>query len=97
MGRTEIIKTLAERVYGNTSPTALRNAESFCDNLVKIFTESLVNEEKILWKGFLIAEVTERAERQGKDLNSDKIITYPATKTIKCRFSKAIKDAVNKK
>ena len=89
MGKNEIIKQLAERIYGNVT--------DFCDTLVDIFTDALLEDKKILWKGFLSAEVVERGERRGRNPNTNEIVTFPPTKTIKCKISETIKKAVNGK
>lgn len=41
MSRTDIIKKLAERVYGDTSEANIQQATQFCDTLVDIFTDAL--------------------------------------------------------
>lgn len=97
MGRTEIIKQLAERIYGNATNKELQECASFCDTLVDIFTDALTNEERIIWKGFLSAEVVERAERKGRNPQTNEIVTFPAVKMINCKISKSIKDAINNK
>lgn len=95
MGRNEIIKQLAERIYGNTTSKDLQECASFCDALVDIFTDALVNDKRIIWKGFLSAEVAERAERKGRNPQTDEVVTFPAVKTVNCKISKQIKDAIN--
>ena len=42
-------------------------------------------------------EIIERAEREGKDLKTGETVTYPPVKSVKCRVSKTVRDAVNEK
>jgi len=97
MGNQEIIKKLAKRIYGNAKESELKQCADFCDNLVDIITEALVNEEKILWKGFVSMEVVERAERKGRNPQTNELMTFPPVKTVNCRISRTIKDAINGK
>ena len=48
-------------------------------------------------KGFATFETKERDERQGRNPKTGKVDTYPAFKSVKCRISKNLKDAVNGK
>lgn len=97
MGRTELISRLAKRIYENPSSKEIQECATFCDTLVDIITDALVDEEKVLWKGFLSAEVVERSETKRRNPQTGEIVTYPPVKTITCRLSKAIKDAVKGK
>lgn len=97
MSRTEIIKQLAERIFGNATDSEKQQCTQFCDTLVDIFIDALLNEEKIVWKGFMTVEVIERPERQGRHPQTDEVVTFPPSKSIKCKMCKAIKDMVNEK
>lgn len=97
MSRTDIIKKLAERIYGDISEANLQQATQFCDTLVDIFTDALIEGDKIIWKGFLSAEVVERGQRCGRHPQTNEVVTFPPSKSIKCKISQAIKDMVNGK
>lgn len=97
MGRTEIIKRLARRIYENPSAKQYQQCAIICDTIVDIITDALVDDEKVLWKGFFSAEVIERGETKRRDPQTGEIVTYPPVKSITCRMSKAIKDAVKGK
>lgn len=97
MGNREIIKKLAKRMYGNAKEIEMKQCAEFCNTLVDIITEALLNNEKILWKGFISMEVIERAERKGRNPSTNELVTFPPVKSVNCRISKAIKDAVNGK
>lgn len=97
MSRTDIIKKLAERIYGDTSDCNIQQATQFCDTLVDIFTDALIAGEKIIWKGFLSVEAVERGARCGRHPQTNEVVTFPPSKSIKCKMSQSIKDMVNPK
>lgn len=76
-------------------------AKIVCESVIDAFSDAikdcLVKGDKILLKGFMSFEVVERAEREGKNLNTGAPVTYPSVKSIKCKMSQAFKDAVNEK
>lgn len=95
MSKAEIIKQIAEKMYGNVNDKSIQQSTAFCDTLEEIIKNALLDGDKILWKGFISMEVVERAERKGRHPQTDEIVVFPSVKSIKCRVSKAIKDAVN--
>jgi Bacterial DNA-binding protein. len=40
-------------------------------------------------------KVIERAERQGRHPQTNEVVTFPPVKSINCRLSESIKDAIN--
>lgn len=97
MSKTEIIKKIAQKMCGNVNEKSIQQSTTFCDILEEVITEALLNGDKILWKGFISMEVVERAERKGRHPQTNEVVIFPSVKSIKCRISKAIKDAVNEK
>ena len=97
MSKAEIIKQIAEKMYGNVNDKSIQQSTAFCDTLEEIIKNALLDGDKILWKGFIRMEVVERAERKGRHPQTDEIVVFPSVKSIKCKVSKAIKDAVNGK
>ena len=97
MSKTDIIKKVAERIYGNTSESTIQQVTQFCDTLVEVFTDALIEGEKISWKGFLSVEVVERGQRSGRNPQTNKVVVFPPSKSIKCKLSKIIKDVVKEK
>lgn len=98
--RSEIIKRLAVKLCGtenNVTEEDLQQCTQMCDYLVDIFTDALTTDGKIVWNGFLSAEVIERGARKGRNPKTNEIVVFPPVKIINCRMSKHIKDAVNKK
>lgn len=100
VGKNEIVKRLAVKKCGtenNITDDVLQECSQICDDLVDIFTEALLADEKIVWKGFLSAEVVERGARRGRHPQTNEVVVFPPVKTINCRMSKYIKDAINEK
>lgn len=92
MGRNEIVNQLMRRTGSNRD-----ECEQFCDTLVDIVSDALLSGDRVLWKGFLSIEVSERSPRNGRNPKTNEITTFPAVKTVKCRISKFIKDMLNSK
>lgn len=97
MSKAEIIKKIAEKMYGSVNDKSIQQSTVFCDTLEEVITDALLDGNKILWKGFISMEVVERAERKGRHPQTNEIVIFPSIKSIKCKISKAIKDAVNGK
>ena len=60
-----------------------------------MITEELKKGEKIQLVGFGTFEVSERAEREGRNPQTKQTITIPASKAPKFKAGKALKDAIN--
>lgn len=92
MTKSEIIGKIADM-------TGL--SKSACESVIDCFAEEvkncLVDGDKLIIKGFIGFEVSERPEREGRNPKTGEVDTFPAVKTVKCKISKAIKDAVNGK
>lgn len=92
MTKSDIINNIAEK-------TGL--PKSSCESVIDVFADEvkdcLVNGDKLIIKGFIGFEVSERPEREGRNPKTGEVITFPAVKSVKCKISKAIKDAINGK
>ena len=97
MSKSDIIKQIAEKMYGNVNDKTIQQSAAFCETLEEVVKDVLLNGDKILWKGFISMEVVERAERKGRHPQTNEIVVFPSVKSIKCKISKAIKDVVNGK
>lgn len=91
--------TKSELITNIASKTGLEKTS--CEAVIDTFAEEiqncLVNGDKIILKGFMSFEVSERPERDARNPKTGEVTTFPAVKSIKCRVCKAIKDAVNAK
>lgn len=74
-------------------------SKSTCETVLDAFIEEtkhcLLKGEKILIKGFLSLEVKQKEARKGRNPKTNEVVTFPASKSVKCQVSKLIKDAVN--
>lgn len=70
-----------------------------CENVIDVFADEikkcLINGDKLLLKGFMKFEVTERPAREGRNPQTDEVVLFPPVKSVKCKICKEIKDAVN--
>ena len=97
MGRTELIKKLSAKMYGNLSPKNVQECSEFCDSVVEIIKEAIMNGEKITWSGFMTIDVKDCPPRKGRNPQTNEVVTFPACKKISCKISKDIKKELNEK
>ena len=90
MNKTELISAMSENA-NMTKVDTEKALKAFIDTV----TEELKNGGKVQLVGFGTFEVTERAERQGRNPKTGEAITIPASKSPKFKAGKALKDIVN--
>ena len=90
MNKTELVAAMAEQAQ-----ISKKDAEA----ALKAFTDVVANELKANGKvqlvGFGTFEVSERAEREGRNPQTGEAMTISASKSPKFKAGKALKDAVN--
>lgn len=79
----------------NLSGLTLKVSEQALNAFIDAVTDALANGNKITISGFGVFDVTERAERQGRNPATGETITIAASKSPKFKAAKALKDAVN--
>lgn len=89
MNKTELIAALAER-----TKVTRKEAEDSLSALTDIITEELTKGERIVITGFGTFEVSDRAEREGRNPSTGEPMTIAATKVPKFKAGKSLKDAV---
>ena len=90
MNKNELITAMSKKA--NMSKVDTEKAlKAFIDTV----TEELKNGGKVQLVGFGTFEVTERAERNGRNPKTGEAITIPASKSPKFKAGKALKDIVN--
>lgn len=92
MGKNELITNISK----NTG-ISKTSCEAVIDEFAEEIKKSLIAGNKVMIKGFMSIEITERPEREGRNPQTGKVVTFPAVKSVKCKVSKAIRDAVNEK
>lgn len=90
MNKSELVAKIAEQA-GLQKKDAEKALAAFTD----IVADALKNGDKVQLVGFGTFEVTERAERTGRNPQTKKQITIPASKAPKFKAGKALKDIVN--
>ena len=90
MHKTELIAAVAEK-----AEISKKDAEKALKAFTDVVTEELVKGEKVQLVGFGTFEVSERAEREGRNPKSGEPMTIAASKSPKFKAGKALKDMVN--
>ncbi|ABP66817.1 histone family protein DNA-binding protein [Caldicellulosiruptor kronotskyensis 2002] len=91
MNKTDLISAMAEK-----SGLTKKDAEKALNAFVDAVTEALSKGEKVQLVGFGSFEVRERAERVGRNPQTQEEIKIPATKVPVFKAGKMLKDAVAK-
>lgn len=89
MNKTELITALSER-----NKITRKEAEDVLSAVTTIITEELSKGERIVITGFGTFEVSDRAEREGRNPKTGEPMTIAATKAPKFKAGKSLKDAV---
>ena len=90
MNKAELVAAMAER-----AELSKKDAEAALAAFTNIVAEELKKGEKIQLVGFGTFEVSERAERTGRNPQSGAEMVIPASKAPKFKAGKALKDMVN--
>ena len=90
MNKTELVATVAEQ-----ADISKKDAEKALKAFVDVVTEEMKKGEKVQLVVFGTFEVSERAERDGRNPQTGKTMKIEACKAPKFKAGKALKDAVN--
>ena len=90
MNKAELVTAISDR-----AGLSKKDTEKFLKGFEEAITEDLANGGKIQLVGFMTLEVAERAAREGRNPSNGETIKIPASKTVKFKVGKALKDAVN--
>ena len=90
MSKTELVAAIAEKT-GLTK----KDSEAAVNAFVETVTEQLKNGEKVQLIGFGTFEVSERAERVGRNPQTGAEMTIAASKVPKFKAGKALKELLN--
>lgn len=91
MTKSELIKKIAEKVDGVTQDKAKEVVGVVIDSI----TETLVAGDKVQFVGFGTFEVKERPERMGNNPATGEPMLFAASKNVKFKAGKELKDKVN--
>ncbi len=90
MNKTELIAAMADK-----ADLSKKDTEAALKAFVEVVTEELKKGEKIQLVGFGTFEVSERAERIGRNPQSGEEMVIPASKAPKFKAGKSLKDFIN--
>ena len=89
MNKTELIKSISEK-----SGSTQKDAENFLNAFIESVTESMKKGEDVAIIGFGTFSVAERAARTARNFRTNELIDVPASKTVKFKIGKVLKDSV---
>jgi DNA-binding protein HU-beta len=92
MNKTDLINSIAAKSGLNK-----KNSEAALNAMISSVEDSLKSGEKVVLVGFGTFEVRKRAARKGRNPQTKKEITIPASKAPVFKAGKVLKDKVNKK
>ena len=90
MNKTELVAAMAEE-----SGLSRKDAEAALKAFTNVVSEELKKGGKVQLVGFGTFEVSERAEREGRNPKTREPMTIAASKSPKFKAGKALKDMVN--
>ena len=90
MNKTELVAAISEK-----TELTKKDSEKALKALIDVVAEELKKGEKTQLVGFGTFEVSERAERTGRNPQTGKEMTIPASKAPKFKAGKALKDMIN--
>ena len=90
MNKSELIAAVVEK-----TELSKKDAEKALKAFEDVITEELKKGEKVQLVGFGTFEVTERAERMGRNPKTKETMVIAASKAPKFKAGQALKDAVN--
>ena len=90
MNKTELVAAVAEQ-----ADITKKDADKAITAFTEVVAKELRNGGKIQLVGFGTFEVSERAEREGRNPQTGETMKIAASKAPKFKAGKALKDAVN--
>ncbi len=90
MNKAELVAAMADK-----TELSKRDAEAALKAFTDVVAEELKKGEKIQLVGFGTFEVSERAERVGRNPQTGEEMKIPASKAPKFKAGKALKDMIN--
>ncbi|WP_201780458.1 MULTISPECIES: HU family DNA-binding protein [Lactobacillus] len=91
VNKAELVKEIAEK-----TEMKKKDAEAVLESVISTIQDELVKGNKVQLIGFGTFEVRHRAARKGRNPQTGKEITIPATQVPAFKPGKALKESVNK-
>lgn len=89
MTKTELIDAIAKK-----SNITKADAERALNSFIEVTKETLRQEGRLALAGFGSFVVSERKERQGRNPQTGEIMTIKASKTVRFKAGKALKESL---
>ena len=90
MNKSDLVSAIAAK-----SEMSKKDAEKFLKAFEEVVAEELANGGKVQLVGFGTFDVAERAAREGRNPQTGKTMSIPASKAPRFKAGKALKDIVN--
>lgn len=90
MNKAELVAAIADK-----TELSKKDSEKALKAFIDVVTEELKKGEKVQLVGFGTFETSERAAREGRNPQTGKTMTIPASTAPRFKAGKALKDAVN--
>ena len=90
MNKTELVAAMAD-----AAGLSKKDAEKVLKAFTDVVAEELKKDGKVQLVGFGTFEVSKRAAREGRNPQTGKTMSIPASKAPKFKAGKALKDSIN--
>ena len=91
MNKTEFIREITRNTESNYTQ---KEVAEIIEAGQKVLTDALMNGEKVSFTGFGSFDITKRSAREGRNPSTGETIHIDASKSVKFKPGKALKDAV---
>ncbi|MCL1997027.1 MAG: HU family DNA-binding protein [Defluviitaleaceae bacterium] len=91
MNKAELVSALA-----STAELSKKDSEKFLKAFEEVVIKELSEGGKIQLVGFMSMEVVDRKEREGRNPRTSETMIIPASKAVRFKAGKILKDSVNK-
>lgn len=95
MNKTELVKATKEIVTKELEGVTIKDTDVFVEATIKAIQDALLAGEKITINGLGTFDIIERKERMGKDPRTSEDLLIPASKTVKFKVSRNLRDRMN--
>ena len=90
MKKNEVVKEVSKR-----SGLPKAECDKVVDTFIDVIRDALVDDGKVIIRGFLTLETSELKARNGYNPITGQLEQYAPVKIVKCKVGRPIKDAVN--
>ena len=92
MNKSELIQSIAE-----SADLSKAKAEHALNAFISTITDAMSKKDEVVLVGFGSFKVSERSARTGRNPQTGDVMQVPASKVVKFKVGKQLKDAVNGK